>query len=167
MMSHPAFPPPRPATMKHPPLHALAFVLSFGAAALPAMAESSIASSASQSVSTSVGSVSDSLKHSSNSSSKDDVAQGDYKLIELAAAADRPGFARLTLQPLAGGDAGRVELLVPQAVVDTHRLAQGDTINARHRPYGIEFANGQPRAAFFLVVADDWYRELKTRPVTL
>ena len=155
--------------MPHLPLRLAAFTLLFCAAALPALAESSAASSASDSASTSVGSLSDSIKGSSNSSSNDKVAQGDYRLVDVAAAPERPGFARLTLQALQPGNAApaRFELWVPQQVLESHPLTAGETIAARQRPYGLEFANGQPRQAFFLVLADDWYRELQTRPVVL
>jgi hypothetical protein len=40
-------------------------------------------------------------------------------------------------------------------------------VNARERPYGLEFAHGEPLQAFFLVVHDEGARELRTRPVTL
>ncbi len=145
-----------------------ALTLLLGAAAMPALADSSASSSASESISTSVGSISDSFKKSSNSSSKTDVAEGDYKIIDVAAVADRPGIARMTLHAVVEhGEDSEFFLFVPQQVVDMNRLAAGQTVTAQNRPYGVQFANGQPRQAFFLVLADDWYRELQTRPVVL
>ena len=70
-------------------------------AALPAHAESSIASSASDSLSTSMAKLSDSLANSSTSSSPGQhQAKGDYKVIEVAELEGRPGMLRLRLEPL-------------------------------------------------------------------
>ena len=138
------------------------------AGAAPAAAASSAASSASDSVATSVGSISGSIQQSSASSSKTTgVAAGDYKILETAEVAGRPGLLRLTLQPADGRADGGFDLLVPQPVVAQARLAVGATVSARARPYGLEFAQGEPREAFFLVLADAWYRELQTTAVVL
>jgi len=150
--------------MNHRPALLAAATLSL-AAALPALAASSASSAASDSLATSVGSVSGSLGNSSNSSSKTTTAdQGDYKIIDIAAAPERPGMVRLTLQATA--DAGTEFLLfLPQTVAERARLAQGGVVTARTRPYGTEFAVGA--AAFFLVLTDNWYRELQTTAVQL
>jgi hypothetical protein len=131
---------------------------------VPAGAASSAASSASDSVATSVGSLSNSVQASSGSSSKTGVAQGDYRVIEVAAAPDRPGQVRLRLEPLTAG-AEAFALYLPQAVAAEARLAVGDTVAARTRPYGVEFSQGEPRRAFFLALADEWLRELQTTPL--
>jgi hypothetical protein len=170
----PNLPEPRMNTMIRHGLAALATLL-VGTAASPAWAESSITSSIMDSISNSVGSVSDSVKRSSKSSSgKDDVAAGDYRIIEVAEVADRPGTLGLKLQPVAevAEAAGSAEdqafwLYLPQPVVEKSRLAEGQTVTARPRPYGTEFAQGRPAQAFFLVLHDDWYRELQTKAVTL
>ena len=135
----------------------------------PALAASSAASSASDSASTSVGSLSDSVKKSSNSSSGDkDVAEGDYKVIEVAAIAEQPGTVRLKLQAVAdASEAGVVFLDVPQPALDKTRLAAGQIVTARSRPYGLEFAKAADGQAFFLALRDDWLRELQSHPVTL
>ncbi|MEO8279946.1 MAG: hypothetical protein ABI564_09660 [Ideonella sp.] len=145
---------------------------------MPAGAASSAASSASDSVTASVGSLSGSLVQSSNSSSKggQQVADGDYRIIEIARDADRPDSVRLKLVatampanqlPAGNGEPASFELIVPQQVVFKTGLIEGATINARQRPYGLEFAEGQPRRAFFLALRDEWYRELKSTPVSL
>lgn len=150
-------------------LVSLASVFLFAATAGPALAESSAASSASDSASTSVGSLSGSIKNSSDGSSKaTGVAEGDYKIIDMAAVADQPGTVRMKLQAVAQADTqGEFFLYVPQQAVDQGRLAQGRLVSAHHRPYGVEFASGETRKAFFLVLADDWYRELQTQAVVL
>ena len=137
------------------------------ACATPAWAESSVASSASDSVSTSVGSVSDSIKNSSDGSSKaTGVAAGDYKVIDMAAVAERPGTVRMKLQAVNDTTSdGEFFLYVPQEAVDQGRVATGRIVTAHARPYGVEFASEATSKAFFLVLADDWYRELKTNPV--
>jgi hypothetical protein len=140
------------------------------AAVSPSFATSSATSLASESVATSVGSVSNSFQRSSASSSRPatPLSEGDYKVIEMAALAERPGTLRLTLQAVADESAqGQVVLYLPQAAVDQGRVAQGQLVTARHRPYGVEFASAETRRAFFLVLDDDWYRELQTNAVTL
>ena len=136
---------------------------------LPALAASSAASSASDSSATSVGSISGSFEKSSASSSKTTgVAQGDYTIIELAAAPQRPGDLRIKLQAVAepGAD-GELFLTLPQQAFEQGGLALGDTVTARPRPYGTEFASGVTGQAFFLVLTDDWYRELQSHAVLL
>ena len=140
-----------------------------GASALPALASGSASSASSEGSSASVGSLSTSIETSSDASSKgDEVAWGDYRIIEMAAAPARAGTVRVTLQALAAeGAEGRLFLYVPQATAAGAQLAVGERVNARERPYGLEFSRGEPLQAFFLVVHDDGARELRTRPVTL
>ncbi len=148
--------------------HLATFALLLGATALPAMATSSATSSVSESVGALVGSVSGSITKSSGSSSKTDVAAGDYKIIDMAAVADQPGMVRLTLQAQDGtGAEGDFVLLLPQAAVANGKLAAGHVVSARTRPYGLEFASQATQQAFFLVLADSWYQELQSRAVVL
>jgi hypothetical protein len=137
-------------------------------AATPGLAES-FASSASSAGSASLGSVSDSIKGSSNSSSPNrQVAEGDYRVIEIADVADRPGVLRLRLEASQrSADSSEFFLDLPQAALGTRGLAAGDVVSARRRPYGLEFARADTREAFFLVLADDWYRELDAHALTL
>jgi hypothetical protein len=125
----------------------------------------SFASSASSAGSASSGSISDSISGSSNSSSGNNkkVADGAYHIIDIAQADDRKGMTRVTLQ----ADSGTFVLTLPQKTFDKEQLAQGDMVYAKNREYGIEFARNDTRQAFFLVVADDVYGELASRPVTL
>jgi len=145
-----------------------ALALLMSAAAGPVLAASSTASSASDSASTSVGSLSTSVGKSSDSSSSKDtkVAAGDYQVIEVAAATDRPATLRVRLQAVADGSAdGELFLYVPLQAVARAPLGRGDLITAHTRPYGVAFERGGE--AFFLVLADAQYRELSSRPVTL
>jgi hypothetical protein len=150
------------------PTHLACIALLCAATAAPCLAESS-ASSASSAGSASSGSVSDSIGGSSKSSSGEaKVADGDYRVIEVAALADRPGMLRLTLQATAQqGAQGEVLLTLPRQALAARDLAVGDVVSTRHRPYGLEFAHADTREAFFLVLADDWHRELAAVPVTL
>lgn len=147
----------------------VAAALLVAAAATPCLAASSAASSASDSITTSVGSISGSIQKSSNSSSKaTGVAAGDYRIIDVATVADRPGLVRMTLTALAPrGDDDEFFLYVPQDVAEQSRLAQGGIVTARQRPYGLEFADGSTRQAFFLVLSDELHRELQARAVVL
>ena len=137
-------------------------------ASAPARAESSAASSASDSVSDSVGSISTSINGSSNSSSGDKkVAAGDYKVIDMAAVDGQPGMVRLHLLAAAEGAKDEFFLTLPQQAVANGHVAQGNVITANARPYGLEFAAADTKKAFFLVVEDDWHRELASHPVAL
>lgn len=146
--------------------HLYKFVMSLfvlAAAAGPVWAASSASSASSESV----GSSSTSIEKSSKSSSKDDkVAEGDYRVIEMAAADTQTGRIRVKLQAVNGTD-GEFFLVLPQEAAQQGRLAQGTVVTARQHAYGIQFAAGAPREAFFLVLRDEWYQELQTRVVTL
>jgi hypothetical protein len=144
--------------------HAAVIVMAL--AATSALAESS-ASTAASATSSAAGSLSNSLQGSSNSSSKTTTAAaGEYRIEAVTADADRPGMVRLALQPLVPNDERQAFVLVlPQRTVAQEGLVRGDTVSARTRPYGIEFARAETRQAFFLVVADAWLQELDARPV--
>lgn len=133
-------------------------------AAPAALASSATSSAASDGVSASVGSLSTSVEHSSDSSSKDDkVADGDYTVIEVAESAAGPERLRLTLQR----DGARFFLHLPHETVARAGLAAGAIVAVRERDWGIEFAAGAPRRAFFLALHETWLPELQTRPLAL
>jgi hypothetical protein len=136
-------------------------------AALPCGAESFASSAASSASSASVGSLSNSLRSSSGAST-DNVAEGDYRVVDVAAAGS-PETIRVKMQPLvhAGDDAAVIFLDVPRPALKDRAAAPGDVIGVRQRPYGYEFAWADTRVAFFLVLAPDWRRELEPRPVQL
>jgi hypothetical protein len=132
----------------------------------------SLASSASTAGSSAVGSLSDSIQGSSNSSAGDKrVAEGDYRVIDVADAAGRPGLLRVKLRATDERPApdGSTEFFLdlPKQAVEANPLATADVVTVRHRVYGMEFARAQTREPFFLVVADEWMRELAPRAVTL
>jgi hypothetical protein len=135
------------------------------ALALPCHAESFASSSASSASSASIGSVSDSLTSASGSSTTK-VAEGDYRIAEVAAS-ERPDRVRLKLQPVANErDAAAVVYLdVPRPALGDREAAVGAVVGVRQRPYGYEFAWGDTRVAFFLALAADWHRELEPRPL--
>jgi hypothetical protein len=161
----------------HPALGALRAAACAGLCALLstgswALSEAgSSASSAGSAASNSIGASSTSLTTSSNSSSNDrKVAAGDYTVVSVAPADDaahEPAtFARLTLRPQRA-DAAKVVLRLPIQTVTQAGLAAGATVTIRERAYGLEFAAGAQRQAFFLVLDDDWYRELASTAVVL
>lgn len=139
----------------------------------PSHAES-FASSASSAGSASLGSLSDSLRGSSNSSSGDrHAAAGDYRVIAVGVDPDRPGTRRYTLVPVEGSAAGGFELRVPDAALGDRPIAVDDIVQAQTRPYGLAFARGAAPGGgavaqpFFLVLADDWHGALDPRAVSL
>ncbi len=140
-----------------------------GMTGLPVVAASTAASSASDSIGTSVGSVSGSFQQSSTSSATTTAAiEGDYRIVEVATVAERPGTLRMKLQAVADRALNNEFFLyLPQAAVDQGRLAPNVVVTARQRAYGTEFAHGRTRQAFFLVLSDDWYRELQANAVVL
>ncbi|MES2148542.1 MAG: hypothetical protein V4508_02000 [Pseudomonadota bacterium] len=124
----------------------------------------SFTSSASSAGSASSGSVSDSFRGSSNSSTGDKkTANGAYRIIDIAQVPDRTGMTRVTMQGEAAQQ--RIVLDLPKATFEQQRLDKGDLVLAQNRVYGIEFARNDTRAAFFLVLADEWYDEMAARPV--
>lgn len=143
-------------------------VLALAALAGAAQAASTTSSAASDSASSTASSTSDSLKKSSDGSSRTTaaMASGDYDIVAIAPVAERPDAVRLRLQARADRSLdGEYLLELPQATAERHHLAAGQVISARQRPYGIEFAQGEPRQAFFLVIADDWARDLPSHVV--
>ncbi len=144
-------------------------------AAAPVLAESlatsasSAGSSASSAGSASLRGSSDSLRSSSGSNADEEraaVVDGDYRVAGVDPIDGRPGMVRLTLDPLAAADGkGRLELDLPERALGQQAIVAGDTVAAQNRPYGVEFARGPQREAFFLVLADAWNRDLDTRPV--
>jgi len=149
---------------------AAAVLAALGAASLASRAES-FASSASSAGSASSGSLSDSVRGSSRSSTSDDkVADGDYRVVVIAALADRPGMLRLQLLPrdAASGDtSGALQLDLPGRALGEHGMAAGDIVQVQNRAYGLEFARAATREPFFLALKDDWRGELDPRPVAL
>jgi hypothetical protein len=137
--------------------------------AAPVWADS-FASSASSAGSASLGSISDSIGNSSRASSPDNrTADGDYRVIDVAEVDARPGLLQLTLRATQG-EAHEFTLKLPREALGNKGIAAGDLVHARNRPYGLEFARtnaARAREAFFLVLADDWHKELDSRPVAL
>jgi hypothetical protein len=138
-------------------------------AAVPALAGSIATSTAvgGSSASSASSATSDSVGASSDSSRKAVAnAEGPYRIVDATPVPDRPDTVRMTLRPLARADEP-LELLVPRPVFERSGLAAGGTVNAHPRPYGVEFAHGETGRAFFLVVNDDWHREMRSTPVSL
>lgn len=155
--------------MTHCQTPLLPVALLLAAFAMPAVSASSTSSAASDSASSAASSGSDSLKKSSDSSSKTTAAAaGDYEVMAVTTAAERPGTLRMTLQAVADRSAeGEYFLYVPQQTVDRNELAAGQTVTARARPYGLEFAKGESGQAFFLVLNDDWAADLPSHAISL
>lgn len=159
--------------MKNRLVH-LAFVMSLGIAsslsASFACHADSLTSSASSTGSALVGSLSDSIHGSSNSSSGDrKVADGDYRILEVAAMPDHPDMLRMRMQiqaPRANDDTGMFFLDLPQRAIGAQAFKAGDVVSVHNRPYGLEFARAQTREPFFLVLSDEWRSDLDAHAVT-
>ncbi|ROH76585.1 DUF2145 domain-containing protein [Lonsdalea populi] len=122
----------------------------------------SSASSASSAESASRGSVSDSLSGSNDSSEDDEkTSGGNYQIFNVGDTPNRTGCRRVTLQ---GNNTRRNLVLdLPLAVFDKQGLEAGDAMLAQQRVYGLEFAHGDTRKAFYLVLADHWHDDLAAR----
>jgi len=148
-------------------LRATCLSLLLAGAVLPCLADS-LASSASSAGSASSGSVSDSIKGSSGSSNRDkQVTEGQYRVIEVAEVPGRPAMTRLKLRATELGTAREFFLELPRQALGKRPLGHGDLVQALERPYGFEFARDDTREAFFLVLSDDWHRELGSHVVAL
>lgn len=125
----------------------------------------SSASSASSAASDSIGSSSTSLEKSSTSSSTNNnkVAQGTYTVVETVAIADNPDWLQLQLER----DGNQLLLKLPRQAAERAHIQTGSLVDVAHRPYGLAFSTVTEAKPFFLVLHDDWYQELRTRPVTL
>lgn len=131
--------------------------------ALGCRADSFASSSASSAGSASVGSLSDSITSASGSLTNA-LAEGDYRIVEVAGAT-RPDTLRLKMLPLAGeGDeSAGIHLDLPLRALGDREAAPGVVVGVRRRPYGYEFAWADTRAAFFLALTPEWHRELEPR----
>jgi hypothetical protein len=139
----------------------LALLATLALAATTAAQADSFVSSAAGAGSASSGSVSDSFKQSSGSSSGDDRrAEGRYRVTEVAQA--DAGKLRLTLQR---EGAEPVELTLPEQALAARAVNVGDEVQATPQPYGIAFAHADTGKAFYLVLEDGWHRELAARVV--
>lgn len=136
------------------------FPLILALLALPALthAASSAVASASDGVSLSSNASGHSSRRSSQSSTRA-VAQGDYRVTQVAAA--EAGHQWVTLQR-ADDASTELRLRMADAVVAAGGLVAGQRVTARDRPYGVELARTDTRTAFFLLIDDDWAGELAT-----
>ena len=134
-----------------------------------ASSASSAGSSASSAGSASSGSLSDSLNQSSKSSTgTTKTADGDYRVIDVAEPAARPGMLLLTLRGAVAEQ--EFTLTLPRQALAPRGIAAGDVVRVRNRDFGLEFARADgsgAREPFFLVLHDDWQRELAAHPVSL
>lgn len=168
----PTHPAPLPAAAPRIAMPLIAFVRAacvsslLATAALPGHAElfTSMASSAGSAAS----SASDSIGHSSGGGGRDRrLAEGEYRVIGVEQVPGRPDATGLRLRATETGIAREFVLNLPRQAQGARPLAAGDLVQARERPYGFEFARGDTREAFFLVLNDDWYEEMDSRPLAL
>ena len=103
------------------------------------------------------------------------MAEGDYLITDIAtidSTEGKPPLLRLALAPVktaegttkAGASAFALEL--PPRALEATPLAKGDRVRASHRPYGLAFARAADDQPFFLVLADAWTMDLRTRMVS-
>jgi hypothetical protein len=132
----------------------------------------SAASSAASAASSTAGSLSDSVQGSSRSSSGEaKVADGAYRVLEVARA-DKPGQLELRLHAAdAKADAaGTFTLRLPEAALGPRGIVAGEVVQVRNRPYGLEFARATEDALpapFFLALNDATLRELRSHALSL
>ena len=63
-----------------------------------------------------------------------------------------------------------ISVRVARRAVNQVQLEVGQSVTAEHRPYGLALAKGAKggeTSTFFLILADDWFNELESRPVVL
>jgi hypothetical protein len=152
--------------MPHLPLSKALAAAALALVTATAGATVATSSAVSDSVEVSSRAITHSLKRSSDSSSGRPLAQGDYRVTQVAQVA--PEVQEVTLQAVPGtGARGEIVLHMPDRAVQQGGVAVGLVVAARERPYGYELARADTRAAFFLLLDDPWYRELQSVPVRL
>jgi len=120
----------------------------------------------SDSLSGTVQSISDSISRASKSSSNAvNVAEGDYRIVDVAMAEGQPGKMRLTLQATAKPDDAGLYLFVPRNDYDHAALADGQIVTAAKRPYGMAFSKAQTGQPFAVVLEQGWLKELSLHVV--
>jgi hypothetical protein len=145
----------------------LLYPLLFGS--LNAQAESSGVLALGSSGSSSAISKSSEESSNSSKSSTQKVAQGPYEVTAVAVATDNPDALRLTLHALQA-DAEDFELTLPRQIAEQNQIAVRSVIEATAREYGLAFAlrdTAGGTRTFFLVLEDEWHKELDNRLVTL
>lgn len=131
-----------------------------------ATSASSAGLSASSAGSASLRGSSDSIRASSGErENPEKVSEGEYRVAAVAEVEGRPEMVRLTMAPASGDfDPARgFTLDLPRRALGEAPAMPGDLIQASRRPYGLEFARGAQREAFFLVLAEEWERDLQAR----
>lgn len=142
---------------------------------LPAQAASlatSSASSALDSLSTSVGVFSNAVSGVSTSSSPGagKVAQGEYLIEQAQALAGSPSRMAVNLLPTeaaAAEGAQPWQLRLPSDVFAGAELEPGHMLAVRERPYGFGLWRSHDAQPFYLVVHDTWANALQARPVSV
>lgn len=125
---------------------------------------SSIASSAADAGSSASDSASSTLNASSDSSTNNDkVAEGNYRITDIAQIPNKPTHTRISLRSEETQQTLTLDL--PTTTWQQQKLHLGDNIQAKTQAYGLEFARPEQSAPFFLVLHDQWYSELHSRPV--
>jgi len=133
-----------------------------------AQASSTTSSAVSDSATSSASSASDSVTGSSTSSKKVVTAQGDYTVVELAAAPNKPGMVQVALQAADSPDQqSDFTLLLPRKTIDDNGLAVGQTISAKPQNFGLELSGGMHARVFYLILHDALRNELRSVPVSL
>jgi hypothetical protein len=152
--------------MKHSNLKVI-FSLLLAGAFLPSLASASTSViSLSDSVSGTVQSVSDSVSRSSNSSSKTlNIAEGDYRVVDIAMVAGQPDKMRLRLQAVAAANEPQLYLFVPKHDYDQAHLNNGQIVTASKRPYGMAFSIARADQPFAVVLENDWQKDLASHAV--
>ncbi|MDA8521550.1 hypothetical protein [Acidovorax sp. NCPPB 4044] len=144
--------------MKHLSLRPRAAAAALLAACLlPLSGHAELFTSLASSAGSSASSASDSIGRSSGGPGRGrKLAEGEYRVVQVADVAGQPDKARLTLRAADG----EFLLTLPRAAQGARALAVGDRVQASPRPYGVEFARAETREAFFLVLDDAWARGL-------
>jgi hypothetical protein len=152
--------------MKHSSLNIISSVI-LASALLPAFASASTSViSLSDSVSGTVQSVSNSVSRSSNSSSNAvKVAEGDYRVVDVAMVEGQPDKMRLKLEAVAMANEPQLYLFVPRHDYDQARLNNGQIVTASKRPYGLAFSLAHVAQPFAVVLDQDWKNDLTTHVV--
>jgi len=137
------------------------FLAMAAVAVLPAVASASVTSSFAISDSASA-----SLEGTSTGSSKvvKTVAEGNYRVTDIAESNDHPDKMKVALQAdKADGEA--FYLYITRNQFDKANLNKGQVVTAVKRPYGVSFKHVDAVEPFVVVLDETWIKDLRSNDI--
>lgn len=124
--------------------------------------------SVSDSIFASVEGISNSVSTVSKSASKaTNLAEGDYRVVEVAEMHDEAMRVRLALRPVEEGAGEGVYLYMRSEEFARSNVREGQLVSAKLRPYGVAIFGKGGAEPFALVLNEQMSPQIRPVPVTL